>query len=74
MPVGGKIEFGADKVSISGPSVDGGFKITFSTGEYEQLKIAELLTIPQQTALRITVEIDDGRIERPITTGEESSG
>ncbi len=55
-----KIEFGADKVSISGPSVDGGFRITFSTGEYEQDNIAELLRIPQQTALRVIVEIANG--------------
>ncbi len=63
-----KIEFGADKVSVSGPLADGGFKVTFATGEYEQQKVAELLRIPQQVGLKITVEIDDGERFAETTT------
>ena len=47
----------ADKVRINGPKVDGGLSITFEVGEYEQEKIAELLKIPQQTPLEVTVKI-----------------
>jgi len=53
------IEFGADGYKIIGPDRDGGYKITFTTGEYEQNKIAELFKIPQQTALKVSVKTDD---------------
>lgn len=51
------IEFHADKVRVNGPKVDGGFSISFDTGEYEQHKVAELLTIPQGEAIKVTVEL-----------------
>lgn len=56
-----KIEFNADKVKIYGPKTDGGYTITFETGEYEQEKVAELLKIPQQTSLKIIVEVKNGK-------------
>jgi hypothetical protein len=58
MSATGRIEFGADGVKVSGPNKDGGYTVTFSTGEYMQNQIAELLRIPQQTALKVVVEID----------------
>jgi hypothetical protein len=53
------IEFGADKLKVYGPKSDGGYTITFETGEYEQIKIAELLKIPQQTTMKVKVEVKD---------------
>lgn len=51
------IEFGADSVRISGPRrTDGAYTVSFETGEYERERIADLLRIPQQTALRVRVE------------------
>jgi len=49
------VTFNADKLRISGPKVDGSYSVTFETGEYEQQKIAELLTIPQQTPMTVIV-------------------
>lgn len=51
-----RIEFTADSVKFSGPMVDGGGKVTFDIGEYMIGKAIELLKLPQQTALKITVE------------------
>jgi len=59
-----KIELDADKITFSGPNVDGGYKITFHTGEYSQNQIAELMKIPQNTALKVTIE----------TNGHEAAG
>ena len=49
------IEFNSDKLSVRGPSVDGGYKVTFDCGEQDQLNVAKLLAIPQQTGLRVRV-------------------
>lgn len=46
----------ADKVTVRGPQVDGGFAITFYVGQYEQAKIAKLLQIPQDENLIIRVK------------------
>lgn len=51
------IEFKADKVKLSGPNVDGGYSITFYTGEYEQLNVAKLMTLPQEVPLKVSVII-----------------
>lgn len=54
-----KTQINADKVKVNGPKVDGSYSITFETGEYEQLNVAKIMTIPQQTPLKITVEINE---------------
>lgn len=51
-----KIEILADGYSVSGPRADGSIKFTFSTGEYEMAKVAELLKIPRDTALKVSIE------------------
>ena len=56
--MGVKIEFIADSVKFTGPMVDGGGKITFDIGEFMIGRAIELLKIPQQTTLKITVETD----------------
>lgn len=54
-----QIDLNADKVSIRGPSIDGGFKVTFDVGQDEQVNVAKLLAIPQQTLLHVSVIIDE---------------
>lgn len=51
-----KIQFGADKVKVSGPMADGSYTATFYTGEYEKNKIAQLVMIESHEPLRVTVE------------------
>lgn len=53
------IKFVADRVSITGPRVDGGYKVTFEVGEYEQGEVCELLRLPQQSCLLVSVEVAD---------------
>ena len=53
------LEFSADKIKINGPKVDGGFTVTFETGEQEQINVAKLLAIPQQTSVKVKIEIND---------------
>lgn len=52
------IEFGADKVKVNGPLTGGEYSITFYTGEYEREKAAELLKVPQETFLRVSVRVE----------------
>ena len=51
-----KIEFTADAVKFSGPNVDGGGKVTFDIGEFMISKAIDLLKIPQQTEMKVTIE------------------
>ena len=55
------ITFIADKVKITGPKVDGGYSVTLMVGEYQQLEVAKMVVLPALTALKITVEVEDGR-------------
>lgn len=50
------IQFNSDKIVVRGPLVDGGYAVTFFTGEYDQRKVAEILKIPQQTIVVVNVE------------------
>lgn len=54
-----KISFNADSMKIYGPKVDGGFTVTFTTGEYEQLSIVKLMAISQAMNIKVTAEVDD---------------
>lgn len=53
------MDFVADKVKINGPKADGGFTVSFETGEYEAAKVAALLSIPPQTAMKVTVTANE---------------
>ena len=55
------IEILSDKVRINGPKIDGSWTVTFETGEQEQINVAKLLAIPQQTNIKLTVELTDER-------------
>lgn len=64
------IQFNSDKISIRGPSVDGSYKAIFDVGEHEQLNMAKLLALPQQTNITVTVTIEGEKKVQTIT-GEE---
>lgn len=42
---------------MNGPKVDGGYTVSFEVGEYEQSKVAALLTLPQDVAKTVSVEV-----------------
>jgi hypothetical protein len=54
------IEFTADGKKVNGPRIDGSYTVTFELGEYEAGKIADLIRIPQQTTLKVSVEVENG--------------
>lgn len=47
-----------DSIYVSGPNKDGGYTLKLTLGEYEAEHAAELLKIPKQTNLKLTVEWD----------------
>lgn len=49
----------SDKIVIRGPSVDGGYAITFYVGEYMQDNVAGLLKIPQQTPITLMIHAEN---------------
>ena len=49
------IIFVADRLRISGPLVDGGFRISLDVGEYMADRVADLVKLPQQVPLEVTV-------------------
>lgn len=53
------VEFGADKIKISGPRVDGSYNISFETGEYERNKIAELIKIEPPVMVSVKLYDED---------------
>lgn len=51
------IEFIADKLQVSGPrATDNSFIVKLETGEYNNEKMGDLLKLPPQTELKITIE------------------
>lgn len=54
-----KVDLETDKVTGSGPSVDGGYKLTFYLGEYQQMEYAKIIALAQKTRLKITVEVEE---------------
>lgn len=51
--------FIAEKVKVTGPKVDGGYSVTFEVGEYEQQHVANLLLLPRDTIIQVSVEVQD---------------
>lgn len=49
------IKLNWDKVKIAGPKIDGSYTLSFDVGEYEQLKVALVLGIPQNTGGKLTI-------------------
>lgn len=55
-----KVEFIADKLQVSGPrATDNSFVVKLETGEYNNEKMGELLKLPPQTNLKITIEVEN---------------
>jgi len=52
------LKFHADKLKVNGPKVDGGYTVSFDVGEYDQLTVAALMTLPQDEVK--TVEVSCG--------------
>lgn len=53
------MKFHADQVKLSGPRVDGTYVVSLSVGEYERHKLKELLDIPPDVILEVTVEVKE---------------
>lgn len=52
-----KVEFTADKLQVSGPrATDNGFVVKLEVGEYLANKMGELLQLPPQVSLKVTIE------------------
>ena len=50
------IELIVDKIKINGPKSDNSFSITLDVGEYEQSKIAQIMSIIQPTVFKVSIE------------------
>jgi hypothetical protein len=64
-----RIELFADKVKFSGPRVDGSWVVSFEMGDDMKMNIAKLLAIPDQTMVKVTVELpkeDSWITETPV--------
>lgn len=53
-----KVEFIADKVQVNSNLAGGNTKIILHTGEYELSKIKELLMIPNEVVVEVTIKYD----------------
>lgn len=53
------IAFIADKVLLSGPRVDGSYRVTFEVGEYGLESLRDLITV-RDSVMDVTVAIPDG--------------
>jgi len=55
-----KVEFTADKLSVSGPrATDNSFIVKLETGEYNNEKMGDLLKLPPQTNLKVIIETEN---------------
>ncbi len=52
-----EIEIISDKVSVNGPRIDGTYKVTFEVGEYMRDKIGDIIKLPTDNALKVTIEL-----------------
>lgn len=52
-----QVKFSADKLQVSGPrATDNSFVVKLEVGEYLSSQMGELLKLPPQSELKITVE------------------
>lgn len=51
-----EINISCDSVKVNGPLKDGSYTISFSTGEYEQKNIAQLMLVPQMIEIKLKVK------------------
>lgn len=55
--------FMADGCKVSGPLKDGSYSVIFSTGEYQQEQVAQMMLLPRDKAIKVEVTILD--VEKP---------
>lgn len=49
-----------DSLRVSGPrQSDNQMSFTFTTGEYQKKAVAQLLTLPDDVPLKVTVEVEE---------------
>jgi len=51
-----KIEIMVDKIKVNGPRLDNCYTVTLEAGEYEQGKIAQIMSIAQPTNFKVVIE------------------
>lgn len=55
-----KITFGADRVMVRGPRAsDGALTVVIETGEYQREQVAEVVRIPPNTPVKVTIEYEE---------------
>ena len=55
-----KITFGADRVMVRGPRAsDGALTVVIETGEYQREQVAEVVRIPPNTPVKVTLEYEE---------------
>lgn len=47
-----------DGISISGPQIDGGYKVTLKTGEYSADEIAKVLLLPKDKVISVKFYVE----------------
>lgn len=57
------IEFGADRVRISGPRIDGTYVVSLEVGEYQRKNLKAILDLPDDESLIILIKKYNGRKE-----------
>lgn len=55
-----KLNLTADKVLIRGPKVDGSYVISLEVGEYEKLKLMDILKLKTDEVVKVTLEQSSG--------------
>lgn len=54
-----KIEIRSDGYRVSGPRrTDKSYTVSFEFGEYQQVEVAKLMTIPTDAIMKITIELE----------------
>lgn len=48
-----------DGISISGPQIDGGYKVTLKTGEYSAEEIAKVLLLPKDKVISVKFYVEE---------------
>ena len=54
-----EINFIADKVDVGSKKIDGTRKVLLEVGEYEHNKLSPILSIPEQTNIKVKLEWKD---------------
>lgn len=53
------IQFTADRIRITERLSDNSYKVECFTGEYEQEKMVEIMALPKDVAIKISLEVEE---------------